>query len=250
MKSVIIFFSAVAICFGIAGCIGQQQIEPQKVVMRNENGSQVIFKDLYEINSDRIVDLGKARVFPVLLGNNENLPGDYDMRVVLISPGESSALFRLNTTQIIFVTGGGGMVKINETAYELREGIALYIPAKSQIRFINNSPHILKYISISTPSIQEMPEILDNNVVGETADSENDGLSDKELLKKSESIKGNEVTSPTLKQISPIDSEDNQFDRPMVKQSGITDPMKINPEAKGAVIESLNATEQKIMQDK
>jgi uncharacterized cupin superfamily protein len=170
--------------------------------------------------------------------------------VVLISPGESSALFRLNTTQIIFVTGGGGMVKINETAYELREGIALYIPAKSQIRFINNSPHILKYISISTPSIQEMPEILDNNVVGETADSENDGLSDKELLKKSESIKGNEVTSPTLKQISPIDSEDNQFDRPMVKQSGITDPMKINPEAKGAVIESLNATEQKIMQDK
>lgn len=95
-----------------------------------------------------------------------------------------------------------------------------------------------------------MPEILDNNVVGETADSENDGLSDKELLKKSESIKGNEVTSPTLKQISPIDSEDNQFDRPMVKQSGITDPMKINPEAKGAVIESLNATEQKIIQDK
>lgn len=249
MKRALIYSGAVALCLTMFGCLSPQPVEPQDVELRKVDGSQIIFKDLYEINSDRILDLGNARVFPVFIGTAENLPGDYDVRVILISPGDSSALFVQSVSQIIFVTAGGGMMNINGTAYELREGISIYIPAEVQIRFINNSPHILKYIAISTPSRQAMPEIIEQGTSQETKIDNEPKLGDREILKKSESIKKEDMTSPTLKQITPIDSSERSFDKPIIVRGGDINPND-NLDSNATKIETLTPTEEKIMKDK
>lgn len=204
MKHFTILLCAAALMAVLSGCISKE-IEPQQVVVNPQDGSLIIFKDLYEINSDSSIHFGNSRVFPLYNANAEGLPGNYDLNIIVIEPNRSSALFTQKVSQIIYVLTGGGILNIDGKAYELREGISLYIPADRKLKFINDSPYVLKCLEISTPSSEAAPIILQETPAAEDADK----LTDKELLKKSEEVLGNANTSPTLDQITPISLEDN-----------------------------------------
>ncbi len=267
--------SAAAILGVAAGC-AQKEVEPQQVELRKIDGSMIVFKDLYEINSDRIIDFGKSRVFPLFNSNGEYLPGEYDIGVVVLDAAETSALFTQEASQIIYVMAGGGMLMINGKAYELREGVAIYIPAKQQLRVINNSPYVLKYMTICTPSSHFEPTILEK--APESGKAAETQLTDKEILKKSESVKGNAATSPTLDQISPVTLQETRKSSELMgkaqaaqdtsspapvnttggdrsntqiinKVDNITDPPPVKP-VNQSDVKTLTPVEEKIMKDK
>lgn len=202
MKYFTMLFCAGALVSSLSGCISEE-VEPQHVVVCPLDGSQIISKDLYEINSIQSIDFGNSRVFPLYNAATEGLPGNYDINIVVMEPQRSSAVFTQKVSQIIYVLTGGGMLKLGDSAYELREGISLYIPANQKMQFINNGPYVLKYMEIATPSGEAAPIVLEKapEVV---ANGDAKPLSDKELLKESEKVTGNAATSPTLDQIAPI----------------------------------------------
>lgn len=270
MKRIALLLSTAAILGFAAGC-AQSEVEPQQMELRTIDGSMIIFKDLYEINSDQIIDFGKSRVFPIFNTNNEYLPGEYDIGIAVMEASETSALFTQDSSQVIYVLAGGGMLMINDKAYELREGITIYIPPKQKLRFINNSPYVLKYMTINTPSNQGAPIILEK--APENSKSDGTQLSDKEILTKSEAIKGNAATTPTLDQISPVTLQETRKTTELMGKNtpatqkntvsgsdrtntqiinridNLTDPPPVKPIEQNQV-KSLTPVEEKIMKDK
>ncbi len=208
MKYFVLLLCAAFLCAGLTGCISEE-VEPQQVEIRKVDGSLVTFKDLYEINSDRAIDFGNSRVFPLYNCINEELPGDYAINIVAMEPKVTSALFTQKTTQILYVLAGGGMIDINGKSYEMREGVTLYIPANQKMRVTNNSPFVLKWMEISTPCGEANPIILEKAPEVEKA-SDAQEASDKDLLKRSEKVTGNAQTSPTLDQINPVTLNDDR----------------------------------------
>ncbi len=274
MKYFTLLLCAGALVSGVTGCISEE-VEPQQVVVCPRNGSMIISKDLYEINSVQSIDFGNSRVFPLYNGNAEGLPGNYDINIVAMEPQRTSAVFSQKVSQIIYVLTGGGMLKIGGNAYELREGISLYIPANQKMQLINNSPYVLKFMEIATPSGDSAPTILEKAPEAAVANGNAKPLSDKEVLKESEKVTGNAATSPTLDQISPITLDETlQKSKEKVKKlspaipaqgqatagsdktntaiidesDNITNPPPVKPVTQ-AEVESLTPQE-KIMQDK
>jgi|GEM_PF-3253857 quercetin dioxygenase-like cupin family protein len=258
MKYFTTLLCAAASSLVLSGCISKE-VEPQQVVINPQDGSLVIFKDLYEIHSDNSINFGNSRVFPLYNANTDGIPGNYDINIVVMEAGLTSALFTQKTTQIIYVLSGGGLLNIDGKAYELREGIGIYVPADKKMKIVNSSPYVLKYMVISLPSGEAAPIVLEE---APATDENAAKLSDKDLLEKSEAIRGNANTSATLDQITPISLNDASDKAKVQKAAAAVEKQDTAAAAQADVaavsapvkpetqVSEVLSTQEKIMQDK
>ena len=142
-------FAATSLCLLGAGCINPET-EPQKRAPQ-QNGTQVVVKDIFSIDQSENKALGPAKFVELFSSLKGSVNTGYSMTLVTLAPGKGLALHSLKSTETIYVVSGGGMLKVDGEAIILRQGKAVYIPPDAKQSTLNNGQTELKFITIISP---------------------------------------------------------------------------------------------------
>jgi quercetin dioxygenase-like cupin family protein len=73
---------------------------------------------------------------------------NYAMRVIELEPGAESPLHRHENEHETYVLSGSGEVEIDGGKAELKEGVAVFIPALENHRFRNTGKDTLRFVDV------------------------------------------------------------------------------------------------------
>lgn len=142
--------AVIAFSFIGGGCIAPDP-EPQKRDLA-ESPKKVMYKDIYEVAPAINKELGGARYYTIFENISAPGNGSYSITMVHLPPGEGMALHSLTSSEMVFVTSGGGKLKVNNLDYILKDGMAVYIPPGALQSAVNDSPGMLKFVTIISPA--------------------------------------------------------------------------------------------------
>ena len=149
-RYITILAAGLALSFIGNGCIAPDP-EPQKRDLA-PSPAKVMSKDIYDVAPAVNKELGGAKYYTLFANISEPGKSGYSVSIVQIPPGDGLALHTLTSSEMILVFSGGGTLKVNNIAYILKEGMAVYIPPSALQSTINDTPGQLKFISIISPA--------------------------------------------------------------------------------------------------
>lgn len=107
--------------------------------------SKPLFKDLEK--ADVLIRNDKQECLELFNPERDNTVGH--LVHMTLKPGKTLNSRTSEAPEILFVTEGSGMIKINGVAYILRKNLGVYIPEGSTVQLINNSREDIMFMSVS-----------------------------------------------------------------------------------------------------
>ncbi|MCP3968134.1 MAG: hypothetical protein GY750_02320 [Lentisphaerae bacterium] len=161
MKRVFLYASMAALAVAISGCVNSGT-QPQKVVLHPKDGSNVIIKNYYDLPIVENKKLGEVLMSDVFSPTQDNIRVGYSVNMFKMSPGQSSAMYQIDSPQCLIAMSGSGKLQSNEHSIVLKKGQVIYVPGKARISLINDTRDTLVFLVIGSPPVN-LAEI---NVIG------------------------------------------------------------------------------------
>ncbi|MCP3968132.1 MAG: hypothetical protein GY750_02310 [Lentisphaerae bacterium] len=150
MKNLLLLASVSVISIIVSGCVNSGT-EPQKVVLHQPEGGNLIVKNMFDLPVVQNKQLGQVLLSDVFSTEKDKVKTDYNIAFFEIQPGMGSAIYQIKSPQCIVSVSGSGKLQVNLDAISLKKGLVVYIPADTTLSIINDTPKKMMFLAIGSP---------------------------------------------------------------------------------------------------
>ncbi len=142
--------AALAVLTIMSGCKSTTDSAVAKSPQRQ--GDKVIVKNINNLNPMPDTATSGAGCYQLFSSLNDNIVPDCTLLSIQVQPGEELIKHKIKNAMILYVTAGGGNMKIGSHIYVLTPGTAIYVPPNKARHIANKSSKTLQFLMFIVPA--------------------------------------------------------------------------------------------------